>query len=280
MVAVLMALGTAVLWGAADFLGGLKSRVASTVAVVGGSQLAGLVPVAVVVAATQASPPGGRGLLLGIAAGAISLLGLSALYRALAVGAMSIVAPIGAAGAVVPVAVGLGRGEQPTWVQGGGMVLVLAGVALASREPGRERGAAVATGVGLAIVSALCLGLFYVTFDAASEASVAWAVLMQRLTFVALVAPVVLVVWRRGRLAVARRDLPAIALVGLLDVGALALLSEATTRGLIGVVSVIASLYPVTTVVLAHLLLGERIAVSQRAGVVGAFAGVALVTAG
>lgn len=275
-----MALGTAVLWGAADFLGGLKSRVASTVAVVGGSQLAGLVPVAVVVAATQMSPPGGRALLLGVAAGAVSLLGLSALYRALAVGSMSIVAPIGAAGAIVPVAVGLGRGEQPTWVQGGGMVLVLGGVALASREPGQERRAGVATGVGLAVVSALCLGLFYVAFDAASEESVGWAVLMQRVTFVALVAPIALAVWGRGKLVVSRRDLPAIALVGLLDVGALALLSEATTRGMIGVVSVIASLYPVTTVVLAHLLLGERIALSQRAGVVGAFAGVALVTAG
>lgn len=275
-----MALGTAVLWGAADFLGGFKSRVASTVAVVGGSQLAGLVPAAAVVAATQMSPPGGRTLLLGVAAGAVSLLGLSALYRALAVGAMSIVAPIGAAGAIVPVAVGLGRGEQPTWVQGGGMVLVLGGVALASREPGQKRGAGVATGVGLAVVSALCLGLFYVAFDAASEESVGWAVLMQRLTFVALVAPIALAVWGRGKLVVSRRDLPAIALVGLLDVGALALLSEATTRGMIGVVSVIASLYPVTTVVLAHLLLGERIALSQRAGVVGAFAGVALVTAG
>ena len=275
-----MALGTAVLWGAADFLGGLKSRVASTVAVVGGSQLAGLVPAAVVVAATQMSPPGGRALLLGVAAGAVSLLGLSALYRALAVGAMSIVAPIGAAGAIVPVAVGLGRGEQPTWVQGGGMVLVLGGVALASREPGQKRGAGVATGVGLAVVSALCLGLFYVAFDAASEESVGWAVLMQRLTFVALVAPIALAVWGRGKLVISRRDLPAIALVGLLDVGALALLSEATTRGMIGVVSVIASLYPVTTVVLAHLLLGERIAASQRAGVVGAFVGVALVTAG
>ena len=275
-----MALGTAVLWGAADFLGGLKSRVASTVAVVGGSQLAGLVPVAVVVAATQMSPPGGRALLLGAAAGAVSLVGLSALYRALAVGAMSIVAPIGAAGAIVPVAVGLGRGEQPTWVQGGGMVLVLGGVALASREPGQKRGAGVATGVGLAVVSALCLGLFYVAFDAASEESVGWAVLMQRLTFVALVAPIALAVWGRGKLVVSRRDLPAIALVGLLDVGALALLSEATTRGMIGVVSVIASLYPVTTVVLAHLLLGERIAVSQRAGVGGAFAGGALGTAG
>ena len=129
-------------------------------------------------------------------------------------------------------------------------------------------------------MSALCLGLFYVAFDAASEESVGWAVLMQRLTFVALVAPIALAVWGRGKLVVSRRDLPAIALVGLLDVGALALLSEATTRGMIGVVSVIASLYPVTTVVLAHLLLGERIAVSQRAGVVGAIAGAALVTAG
>ncbi len=275
-----MALGTAVLWGAADFLGGLKSRAASTAAVVGYSQLAGLVPVAVLVVATRAAPPGGRALLLGVASGVISAIGLSALYRALAVGAMSIVAPIGAAGALVPIAVGLGRGEQPTWVQGGGMFLILAGVAFASGEPGRERRVTVASGVGLAIASALCVGLFYVAFAAASEESVRWAVLTQRLTIVTLVVPIALVAWRRGRLVATRRDLPAIAVIGLLDMGALALLSEATTRGMLGVVSVIASLYPVTTVVLAHLLLGERIAVWQRAGVVGAFAGVALVTAG
>lgn len=279
MIAVVLALGTAVLWGAADFVGGLKSRVASTLAVVGVSQLAGLVPVAIVAAATQASPPGGRALLLGVAAGAVSVAGLTALYHALSVGAMSIVAPIGAAGAVIPVAVGLGRGEEPTWLQGAGMALVLAGVMLASREPGgREQRAALATGVGLAIAAALCLGLFYVAFDAASSRGVTWAVLMQRLTFVALVVPVALAV--RRRLTLARGDVPAVALVGLLDVGALALLALATTRGSLGIVSVIASLYPVTTVVLAHLVLGERIVLSQRAGVVGALAGVALVSAG
>jgi drug/metabolite transporter (DMT)-like permease len=159
------------------------------------------------------------------------------------------------------------------------MAVVLVGIVLASREPGRgpARGM-LAAGAGLGLVSAVCLGFFYVAFDAASEGSVGWAVLMQRSTFVALVLPVVFVL--RRRLSLPGRHVPAVILIGLLDVGALAFLAEATTRGLVSVVSVIASLYPVTTVVLAHLLLGERIAPSQRAGVVGAFAGVALVTAG
>lgn len=279
MLAVLLSFGTAVLWGAADYLGGLKSRVASVLAVVGISQVAGLVPVALVVAATQQSAPGERYMLFGAAAGLASIAGLTALYRGLAVGAMSVVAPIGAAGAVIPVAVGLGRGEQPSWVQGAGMVVVLAGIVLASREPGRGPSRAMlAEGAGLGLVSALCLGLFYVAFDEASGGSVGWAVLMQRATFVALVLPVAFVL--RRRLSMAGRHVPAVILVGLLDVGALALLAEANTRGLVSVVSVIASLYPVTTVVLAHLLLGERIAPSQRVGVVGAFVGVALVTAG
>ncbi len=279
MVAVLLAFGTAVLWGVADYLGGLKSRVASVLAVVGISQVAGLVPVAVVVAATQQGAPAGRFLLYGAAAGLASIAGLTALYRGLAVGAMSVVAPIGAAGAVIPVAVGLGRGEQPSWLQGLGMAVVLAGVVLASREPGRDSThSTLAAGARLGIASALCLGLFYVAFDGASEGSVSWAVLMQRATFVALVLPVAFVL--RRRLSMPGRHVPAVIVVGLLDVGALALLAEATTRGLVSVVSVIASLYPVTTVVLAHLLLGERIAPSQRVGVAGAFAGVALVTAG
>jgi drug/metabolite transporter (DMT)-like permease len=152
-------------------------------------------------------------------------------------------------------------------------------VVFASREPGRDSSSTtLASGVGLGLLSALCLGLFYVAFDAASEGGTAWAVLMQRAAFVAVVVPIALA--RRRRLSISRRDIPVVALIGLLDVGALALLAEATTRGLVSVVSVIASLYPVTTVVLAHVVLGERIAVSQRAGVVGAFAGVALVTAG
>jgi len=279
VVAVFLALGTALLWGAADFLGGLKSRVASTLAVVGISQVAGLVPVAVFIAVTQEAPPDQRYLLYGASAGLVSMVGLSALYRGLAVGSMSVVAPIGAAGAIVPVAVGIGRGEDPSWIQGAGMVLVLVGVVLASREPGGDsRRTALASGVGLGLVSAACLGVFYVALDSASEGSPVWAVLMQRSAFVAVVVPIA-VAFRR-RLSLGRRDVPAIVLIGLLDVGALVLLAEATTHGLVSVVSVIASLYPVTTVVLAHLLLGERIAVSQRAGVVGAFAGVALVTAG
>jgi uncharacterized membrane protein len=279
VLAVLFSLGTAVLWGAADFLGGLKSRVASTLAVVAIAQTAGLVPVALVVVVTGQDAPSQRHLLYGAGAGLITIVGLSALYRGLAVGSMSIVAPIGAAGAVVPVAVGIGRGEQPSWVQGAGMLLVLAGVVFASREPDRGSDRTrLAAGVGLGLLSALCLGLFYVAFDAASEGSTSWAVLMQRTAFVAVVVPIALVRWRR--LTIGRRDVPVVALIGLLDVAALALLAEATTRGLVSVVSVIASLYPVTTVVLAHILLGERIAVAQRAGVVGAFAGVALVTAG
>lgn len=279
MIPILLSLGTALLWGAADFLGGLKSRVASTLAVVGISQAAGLAPVGILIAVVGVDPPEQRFLLYGSAAGLLSLVGLSALYRGLAVGSMSIVAPIGAAGAVVPVAVGVGRGEQPSWVQGVGMATVLLGVVLASWERGqRTDRPALAAGVGLGIVSALCLGLFYVAFDASSEGSVPWAVLMQRSMFVAIIVPVALAL--RRRLSISRDDLPAVVLIGLLDVGALALLAEATTRGLVSVVSVIASLYPVTTVVLAHLLLGERIALSQRAGVVGAFAGVALVTAG
>jgi drug/metabolite transporter (DMT)-like permease len=132
--------------------------------------------------------------------------------------------------------------------------------------------------VGLALLGALGLGGFFVAFDAASEGSIWWAVLLQRVTLVSILLAGALAL--RASLGVRRRDRLAVALVGLFDVLALTLLAEATTRGLISVVSVIASLYPVATVVLAQLLLRERLGGAQRVGVASAFAGVGLVTAG
>jgi drug/metabolite transporter (DMT)-like permease len=281
VVPVALALATALVWGAVDFVAGTRSRTSGAVAVAAVSQVAGLGLIGTVVAARGEPAPDVEHLLYGVAAGCASVVGLLALYHGLTVGLMSIVAPISATGAIIPVAVGIARGEDPSWIQGVGLPLVLFGIALASWVPAPSGSAArdrLATGVGLALLGALGLGAFFVAFDSASEGSIWWAVLMQRATLLGLLAGVAVAF--RARVVPRRQDILPVVLVGLGDVTALTLLAQATNEGLISVVSVIASLYPVATVVLAQIVLHERISGPQRLGVAAAFAGVALVTVG
>ncbi len=193
---------------------------------------------------------------------------------------MSIVAPIAGTAAVVPVTFGLARGERPTSAQLVGVGLALGGVALASWEGrgGAGEGARVATGVGLALAAALGIGLFLVAMDAASGPDFLWAALANRLTGTILLLGTALAL--RPSLAVGAADLRGLSAVGLLDVAAITLFAAASSEGLLTLVSVLGSLYPVVTVALAHLLLHERISRPQRVGVVAALAGVALMTAG
>jgi drug/metabolite transporter (DMT)-like permease len=278
VIAVAFALGAAVAWGAADFLGGLKSRVAATIVVVAIGQATGLALVAAVVIARGEGPPDARYLGYAVLAGFAGALGIAALYRALAVGSMSIVAPITATGAVIPVVAGVATGERPTTLQGVGLALAFGGVVLAARQQSGDLASGrVAAGVGVALLAAVGIGSFLLALDAASEGGVPWALLVQRSVCVMIVLAVAVFV--RPRFHVGWRNAGPMVAIGVLDMSANALFALASTRGLVSVVSVLASLYPVTTVLLARLLLGERIARPQQAGVVVALAGVVLISA-
>jgi drug/metabolite transporter (DMT)-like permease len=279
VIAVAFALGAAVAWGAADFLGGLKSRVAATIVVVAIGQATGLALVGAVVIARGEGPPEARYVGYAVLAGFAGALGIAALYRALAVGSMSIVAPITATGAVIPVIAGVATGERPTTVQSAGLALAFGGVVLAARqESGDLASGRVAAGVGVALLAALGIGSFLLALDAASEGGVPWALLVQRSVCVVIVLAAAVFV--RPRFRVGWRNAGAMVAIGVLDMSANAFFALASTRGLVSVVSVLASLYPVTTVLLARLLLGERIARPQQVGVVVALAGVVLISAG
>jgi drug/metabolite transporter (DMT)-like permease len=274
--AIVLALSASLCWGAGDFLGGLGARRMSTLTVLAGSSLAGLIAVIVFVAVRGDAPPPAEAIALAAAAGLAGALGLGALYRGMAVGAMSVVAPISSAAAVVPVVVGLVVGESPGPLQLVGMAIVLTGVALASREPavGERR---LAAGVPLALLAACGFGLYFVLIDPASDDGAAWAVLVAR-SASTLAAGAVAVVRRVG--LPGARDLPLIAIVGLFDVSANVMLTIALTKGFVGLVAVLSSLYPVVTVLLARAILGERIARAQRVGVAVALGGVAAIAAG
>jgi drug/metabolite transporter (DMT)-like permease len=273
-----LALAASLSWGVADFIAGLRSRRLPLLSVLLVVQTAGLASIAAVVAVRGDGPPGAEPALYAALAGLAGAVGLAGLYRGLAIGAMSVVAPITATGVVVPVGVGLATGDDLSVWQAAGVALAIGGVVLAAREPAAGGRTRITAGAGIAVVAAIAFGLLLVALDAAADADALWATLLMRATswsiwvaaFVAL----------RPALAVTAADVRALALVGVLDTGANALFSIASTRGLLSVVSVLAQLYPVATVLLARVLLGERIARSQQAGVVSAFAGVALITAG
>jgi drug/metabolite transporter (DMT)-like permease len=213
-------------------------------------------------------------------AGSAGIVALGAFYRALAIGTMSVVAPISATAAAVPVLVGLAEGERPGGLQVAGMAAALAGVILASREP-VEEGCPPANraAIGLALVAAAGFGTFFVGIDRASAtAEVPWVIVVQRCCSVSLLLIATLVV--RPSLPRDGASLLVLAAVGLLDLGANGLYALATTHGLLSVVSVLGSLYPAVTVVLARFVLAERIARVQEVGVVLALAGVVAISAG
>jgi drug/metabolite transporter (DMT)-like permease len=246
------------------------------------SQAAALLGLLVVVAARGAGPPDLVKLLPALGAGAAGMVALTAFYRALAIGTMSIVAPISSTGAVVPVVVGIAQGERPAALQVAGIAAAIVGVIMASREDDAalRRDARVPSrlSIPLALVAAAGFGTFFVGLRSSAKVDVAWALLAARLAGVALIAAGALL--RRPAAVRDRRALGTLAAVGLLDLSANGLYAIATRHGLLSVVAVAASLYPLGTVMLARVLLGERVRRVQEAGIVAALTGVVLIAAG
>jgi drug/metabolite transporter (DMT)-like permease len=276
--AVLLALASSVAWGTADFGGGLISRRLPTIAVTVVSQSAGFAALLVALA-VAGGHVGARSFALGLAAGAGGGAGLAAFYRALSLGTMSIVSPVVACGAVVPFTISLATGERPSSVALAGAVVALAGAVLASVEERRATAAGRAQAIVLAAAAAGFLGVFTYFLGLGSREGSALSTLLG--ARVGSLACLLLLAGARGAtLRVGYRLLPAVAAVGLADVGANALFALASGHGLLALVSVLGSLYPVTTVLLAHVLLGERLTPFQLAGVGVALAGVAALSVG
>src|SRR5918992_3628148 len=269
------ALLASVAWGVADFLGGLKSRTVHVLVVLLLAQVSGVLAIGLVVAIAGNAPP--ASVLWAALAGLFGTLGLASFYRGMAVGAISVVAPIAAVGAVVPVVYGIATGDDVSRLQGIGFALALSGVALASFERHEAGAIRMAAGVPWAIAAVIGFGGYYVPMHEASEQDFLWAALVFRITVgvLAFAAWVAL----RPALSAARGHLGAIAMIGILDTAGNALFAAAASLGEVSVVSVLATLYPVTTVALAALVLSERIDRLQLVGVASALTGVVLISA-
>lgn len=277
---IVLALSSALVYGAADFCGGLASRRSAALAVVGGSQLAGLLALLLLLPVLGGSPTRSDALW-GAAAGLAGALGLAVFYRALAAGVMSVVAPVTAVcAAAVPVVVGLALGESLQLASVLGTGLALAAVALVAAEGGRPSlQAARQAGLGAALVAGTAFGVFFVLLDQPAEASGLWPLVPARAASLALVllAAGALGVTSGARPRLAAGSLPLVVLAGVLDMAANALFLLATREGLLAVAGVLASLYPVSTVLLAQVVLRERLHRSQALGFVAAIGAVALI---
>ena len=275
MLTAALALAAAASWGVGDFLGGLKSRSLSPIAILIVAQPIGLALLAIWVAARGEGPPGSS-VLWACLASVLGTTGLVAFYRGMAAGALSIVAPIAGAGAAIPVIWGLAQGDHPSGLQELGFVAAFAGVILASFER-RPQATRVAAGAGWAVIAMLAFGAYYIPMHAASHGDFLWAAFVFRLTSTTLIACAWLVLRpRRAR----RADLPVLASIGVLDTGGNVFFAAASSRGLVSVVSVLASLYPVVTVLLARAVLHERVHRSQELGIALALGGIVLISAG
>src|SRR5213592_111673 len=275
MLTIALALGASLAWGVADFFGPLKGRTLGALRVLLYAQVGGLLLIAVLIAIRGKGPESATALLA-VPAAISGTLGLYAYYRGVAVGAISVVAPIAGISAAVPVIVGIASGEHLSALTASGIACALIGVFLASREPGRG-GPRIAAGVGLALLAAIGFGCYFPPMHAAGHADFWWASLFFRATSTCVIVAAIGV--RRPNVAVAVVQVPVLALIGIGDMLGNLLFAAASRGGLVSVTSVLASLYPIVTVVLARVVLAERVARSQEAGVALTLAGVALISA-
>jgi len=287
---ILLGLAAAVLYGTGDFLGGLATRRVQVLAVLMLAQTAGVI-VALPAAVIWPGSVSLAGLAWGISAGLIGGAGLIIFYLGLAAGPMSVVAPVsGLVSTVLPVAVALAGGERPGAGVYAGALLCLAAIVLASSagdaKPVRSVDAAQRSrlpGVGRAlrygIASGASFGLFFLLIRNAGQSGELWPVAAARigeLTVVLITAAVL----RRGLLprGAQGRLMLAAAGAGAIDVIANICYVAATRTGMFGLAVVLASLYPGVTVLLARVVLGERLRRVQRAGLALAAIGIILVT--
>jgi drug/metabolite transporter (DMT)-like permease len=282
--AVGLALAASLCYGVSNFLGPAISRDLPVFAVLLAGQLVAFTVSGLLVALVGGDAPDRATAAVALVAGVGNAGGLIFFYRAAAAGPLSIVTPIGSIGAALPVVVGVGGGEPVGPARLAGIVLVLGGVALAARRAASDRAEAAAADVPdrhgaavvLALLAAAMFGVFLTFMAPASEDGVLWAVMLSRVSLLAIVGASAVALAEQVRVRVA--DLPRVAVPGILLFAGTLCYSAATREGDLSVVSVLGSLFPVITVGLAFALLGERLGRLQGVGVVAALAGVALVS--
>jgi len=276
-VAITLALLTAALFGTGDFLGGLAGKRMSVLRVLAISHTIGLVLITIgaVVIADEFLL---RDLAWGALAGIAGFIGLALLYRGLGRGPMGVVAPLTAiTSAAVPAGWGLLIDDESlagtAWI---GVVVALLAIGLASASPIEQSSVSLAAIVE-ALLAGVGFGLMFVGLDQTVEASAPWPVVGGRLMTVSAMAVFFFIVKRESPLPSVRADIRLPAIAGLVDTFSNALFLYATLEGDLAIVAVLSSLYPIATVILARLVLGERLTRLQESGFVAAMVATTLI---
>ena len=299
MLALVLALGASFFWGVGDIVAGLTSRRGSAIAVTFFSQVAGAAGAAMVLVLLGRAWPGWPALLPALLAGVALSVSAATFFRAMAIGTMSVVGPIGASGAAVPVVAGMAQGERPSMLQVAGIAAAIVGVVLASRES-PEATVAVTPGemlppeqVGrrrvptpgdyrrsilLAVVSALTYGLLLIGIARSAQWDPYWPPFVTR--FVSLAILAVVIGSKRQGLGLSSRAAGVAFVAGLCHVTAVTLFSVSSTLGLLSIAAVLASLSSVVVILVARLVLDERLMRVQQAGVALTVMGVVAIVGG
>ena len=268
-----LSLGAAAVWGGGDFAGGIATKRANVFRVVAGAHACGLVLMLLLAWLTGEPFPPRSSLGWGVLAGISGAFGIAALYKALAIGRMGIIAPVASVvTAILPVMVGIRSEGMPDRIQLAGFALALVSIWLVARPDGEIDSH---RGLGLAILAGVMFGLFLVAGKQAGHDGVFWPLVAARAASTLLMLVIVAFSPRDTRSL--RAGLVPILLSGLLDSVANAMFIAATRHGRLDVAAVLSSLYPASTVILARVLLKERLSASQNAGIVGALASVAII---
>jgi len=275
-----LAVAASIAYGAADFLGGLATKRGSTVfSAVVWSQAAGLVLVLLALPVLPPASPTAADLAWGAATGLAGGIGLAFLYRGLAVGVMSVVAPVTAVCAVIiPVAVGLALGERPTGIAAAGVALAFVSIVLISQSGEVEEGKRAGTGVPIAIASGIAIGIFLVCLQRTGRSAGLWPLVPARIVSVSFIAAAGLLA--REKLLPRRESWPIVVGGGALDMAANVLYLIAVRRGTLAIVATLTSLYPAGTILLARIVLSERLRLVQQAGVACAVLAIVLIVSG
>jgi uncharacterized membrane protein len=277
--ALLLGVLVAITYGSGDFFGGLAMRRAPTGATVLWTQAIGLVAL-LAVAGFAGGEPIAADIALGAIAGLAGAAGIGCLYRGLSIGRASVVAPLSAVGAaVLQVAWGLARGEDPGAVALAGVALSLVAVGIVAGTAGHdaEQAASRRDELVLGVAAAVLLGLFIILFSETGSDSGLWPAVSAR----AAPVPVLLIglTLLRQPVAVGRLAWPVVVAAGVLDASANALLLVALREGLLSLVAPVAALYPASTVVLSRIVLDERLGRARMAGLGVALVGLVLIGA-
>ncbi len=272
--AALFALSAALSFGISDVAGAVASRRASSIVVSLGMQLSGA-PLLVVALLLLPGVPTSRAILLGGLAGAVGIIGLVLYLRSMAVGPVGVISPISALlGVAVPVTWGVVvTGEELVALQMAGVLAGVVSIVLVAWSPGASLRAYGSGGPMIALLAGTLFGFFVVILDATPADSGLWPLLGARIAGTVTLLGLLAVVRRS---APARSDWPLIALSGATDMGANMLFLLATRSGLLSLVSLLSSLYPVVALLLASQLLNERLTALQAAGVALALGAIAV----